>query len=527
MRLIPLLLVASLLTVGCSSEVQKQIARPVAHHTLSGTLRWGIAGVSDLPTLDPALASDPSSISVASLVYGGLVRLDGRARVVPDAAANWTITRQGTLYTFHLRHNLRFADGTRVTAPYFVGALDRALGTQGFAGTAPLYLGLIEHGVKRVRGVARFARGIRALDSSTLQITLSRPAAHFLAELAFPASYVADPRLPARYGSSWTDHAAGFGPYVVRSWRHSRALFLERNPFYFAGKPLLKSVTIRFYDNQASALAAYRSGKLDLVSGLQPGSSVPANLLGARRVPGLALDYLAFNTKRLPFRRLYARRAFAAIWSDHTARKAVGRSAFASQGFLPSSFGLRSPSVRPMGSAAGYLALAHYPNGKRFPSITLVLPRDPVVYAVARTLQSAWSKVLDVTVNLRQLDASTYNQVVNSRNFDLAIVRWGADYPDPQDFLGTQFGQTADNVTGWSGRDYGHAIALADSYALTDPRRASLFEHAASVAARRVPMVPLDEPAVVALISPSLTGVQLSPFLGTVAGRWTAAGFTR
>jgi len=149
------------------------------------------------------------------------------------------------------------------------------------------------------------------------------------------------------------------------------------------------------------------------------------------------------------------------------------------------------------------------------------------VYAVARTLQSAWSKVLDVTVNLRQLDASTYNQVVNSRNFDLAIVRWGADYPDPQDFLGTQFGQTADNVTGWSGRDYGHAIALTDSYALTDPRRASLFEHAASVAARRVPMVPLDEPAVVALISPSLTGVQLSPFLGTVAGRWTAAGFTR
>lgn len=527
MRLAFLLIVAAVLLAGCGGAA---ISTPAAHvtttrHLTGGTLRWGIVGLSDLPTLDPALASDPASISVASLLYGGLVRLDGQARVVPDAARSWTITDQGKLYTFHLRHNLRFADGRAVTASDFAGALNRALGPEAGAGTAPLYLGLIQHGLARVHGIVRFSRAISAVAPHTLQIRLSRPAAHFLAELAFPASYVPDPSLLGRYGASWTDHAAGFGPYRVRAWRHSRSLILERNPYYFAGQPRLKTIAIRFYDDQAQAIGAYRRGVLDLVSGLPPGATVPAGLPGAHRVPGLALDYLAFNTTRLPFRRAYARRAFAAIWSSRVAERVSGRAAFASRGLVPSAFGLPPASTPHVGSAAAYLARARYPRGRGFPPITLVLPRDPHVYAVARALQAGWTQVLGVVVNLRELNPSTYTQVLNDRAFDLALVRWGADYPDPQDFLGTQLGPTPDNVTGWSGRGYDRAVALADSYAPSDPRRISLFYTAAQMAAQHVPIVPLDEPALVALMSPSLRGVQLSPFLGTITGQWTSAGF--
>jgi oligopeptide transport system substrate-binding protein len=125
----------------------------------------------------------------------------------------------------------------------------------------------------------------------------------------------------------------------------------------------------------------------------------------------------------------------------------------------------------------------------------------------------------------RQLNLSTYTSLLNAHNFDLAIIRWGADYSDPQDFLGTQLGSSSDNVTGWSRRSFGYDVFLADSYSPLDPRRATLYREAAGIAALNMAILPLDEPAVTAIISPRLAGVDLTS-LGTISGNWPAAHFT-
>src|SRR5207302_3246251 len=108
------------------------------------------------------------------------------------------------------------------------------------SGTAPFYLGLIEQHSAVVKGGTQTQRGITVVNPTTLRITLTRPAAHFLTELAFPAASVPDPTLMTRYGQQWTEHAAGFGPYFVQAWHHSRSLTLQRNPFYYAGLPPLR-----------------------------------------------------------------------------------------------------------------------------------------------------------------------------------------------------------------------------------------------------------------------------------------------
>ena len=211
MRFILSVLTLAVLICGCGSKspgIVGQAVSPTPHPKT--TVQWGLAGISDLPTLDPALASDAASISVASLVYGGLVRFDRHLRVQPDGASHWTISRDGKTYTFFLRPNLRFADGSKVTANDFVAALDRALGPEGPAGTAPFYLQLIVGSTSGTK-----PRGIVAVNRSTVRITLTHPAAHFLSELAFPSSFVPEPSLVRRYGASWTDHAMGFGPYMV------------------------------------------------------------------------------------------------------------------------------------------------------------------------------------------------------------------------------------------------------------------------------------------------------------------------
>jgi ABC-type oligopeptide transport system substrate-binding subunit len=514
--LLPILL---LLLAGCASAVANPF--PQVRHD-AAILQWGVVGVTDIQTLDPALASDPASLSVASLIYGGLVRFDSHLRVVPDGASRWTISHDGRIYTFTIRKGLRFADGHAVTAQDFAGALNRALGPDETAGAAPFYLSLIAHPTASGRNASpRSVHAITALNRSTLQITLQHPAAHFLAELAFPSSFVPDPQVTARFGPSWTDHAAGFGPFVVGEWRHTRYLRLDRNPYYYGGKPTFKGINLRFYPD-SSPIPAYQKGSLDVISGYEPGQELPAQPFGARRVPGLALDYLAFNTTRLPFFRLNARRAFASIWSPAIARSVMARAVFPSHDFLPSAFGTPSALWHPSVSSATYLAGARYPGAKKFPPVSLVMTRDPHLYQLALRLRRAWKSRLGVSVTIRQLNTSNYDKVLSARAFDVGLVEWGGDYPDPQDFLGTQLGASSDNVTGWTRPTYDRTVALADSYSPLDPRREALFQQAAKLAARKVPILPLDEPAQSAIIRPDLQGVALTP-LGTIVGDWAHA----
>lgn len=517
---IPLFLLAVCIS-GCGSQSPARLgeAVPPIHHATT-TVRWGLVGVSDVPTLDPALASDPTSISVASLIYGGLVRFDQHLRVQPDGASHWTISRDGKTYTFFLRPNLRFADGNQVTASNVVSALDRALGPEGPAGTAPFYLHLIAGSTSGVK-----PSGIVAVNSSTVRITLTHPAAHFLSELAFPASFVPDPTLPRKYGAAWTDHAMGFGPYMVTAWRHSRYLTLVRNPYYYGGSVIPRRISLRFYA-QGNPIAAYDGGTLDIVSGLPAGETLSSNPPGAQRLPALALDYLAFNTRRLPFKRLNARRAFASAIQAGAASITMGASAFPSSSLIPSALAIPLAPWKPTWSPATYLARAKYPHGHTFPALVLVTPQDPHLHALARALKLSWFHTLHIDVRVQQLNATNYTQILNAHAFDVALVRWGGDYPDAQDFLGTQLGASPYNVTGWSKPSYNSAVQLADSYSPLDPRRGQLLRRAAFIATRSLPVIPLDEPAVTAIIRPDLHGFALTP-LGTIVLQHQTATVTR
>lgn len=518
---VSLLALLLVLLAGCAASAGN--ASGIRHNR--NTLEWDVVGVSDVPTLDPALVSDPTSISVASLVYGGLVRLDSQLRVRPDGAASWSISPDGTVYTFHLRRHLRFASGRAVTAADFARALRRALGPAGSAGAASFYLGAIAHHSAIAQGETRTTRGIQVIDPKTLRITLSHPSAHFLAQLAYPTSYVPDPATIARYGQNWTDHAAGFGPYSVLQWNHTASLTLVPNRYYWGGKPAFRRILITFA-GESQAIAAYRRGDVDIVSGLPAGESFPTGAGGVVRVPGLALDYLAFNTNRLPFSRLNARRAFAAAWKPSFVHQALGAAGFPAHAILPPGFGLSSPVWTPKFSPAAYLRRAHYSSGNDFPPIVLVVPRDPGINAMAQALAAAWQTRLNVNVQVRQLDPSIFDSTLASHRYDIAIVRWGADYADAQDFLGTQLGSSADNITGWTTRAYDGYLFLANSYQPQDSRRAALLARAAGLAAQKSPLVPLDEPAQTAIIRPSLRHVMLTA-LGTISGDWPAASFRR
>ncbi|MGH2448043.1 MAG: ABC transporter substrate-binding protein [Chloroflexota bacterium] len=459
-----------------------------------GILTWGVVG-SDVSTLDPALASDPTSISVSSLIYGGLVRFDRRLNVRPDGASHWSIGSHGTRYTFYLRHDLRFPDGRSVTAANFVQALQRSMGPESAAGTAPFYLGQIRR--------TKTGPSVQAIGRWTLTIKLSRPSAGFLSELAFPSSFVPDPRRLSRYGQDWTSHAAGFGPYEVASWEHGRDLVLRRNPHYFGGVPRFRRIVLRFYPDARSALAAYRQGSIQLLSGLAPGAILPRGLPGATRVRAEAMDYVAFNTLRAPLSALSARRALSGI-DVSSVSSIMGRSAF------PRSTRGSAFAARNLSSNVGL-------------HLTFVIPRDPQIYALANALARAWTASLHAHIAVRKLNLSNYDTVLGAHAFDLALIRWAADYPDPADFLSTQLGSSPDNVTGWNPPAFDRLMHEATVASGAQSRRSALAA-ASRLVASQVPILPLDDPSISAALEPTLHGVHLTG-LGTIQGTWAHAGF--
>jgi ABC-type oligopeptide transport system substrate-binding subunit len=236
------------------------------------------------------------------------------------------------------------------------------------------------------------------------------------------------------------------------------------------------------------------------------------------------MDYLAFNLTGGPFHKTAVRRAFAAVWSPALVRQTMGDAAFPARGFLPSAFDLRVASWQPMKSPAQYFAQARVGRAARFPRVVLIMPHDPYLHALGEALVARWRRDLGVTVVTRRLNAKDYGAILDSRSYGIALVRWGGDYPDIGDFLGTQLGSTPDNVTGWSGRRFRTDVSLADSYSPDDPRRAALFRDASRYAKGHMPLLPLDEPAVTALIRGTLRDVSLTP-LGTIAGEWNRARF--
>ncbi|NIS14626.1 MAG: hypothetical protein GWN58_16140, partial [Anaerolineae bacterium] len=164
---------------------------PLEDLLVEGTAVLHLMG-GDPPHLDPALATTGTSVEYVRSIFSGLVKLDENMEVVPDIAVDWDISDDGTVYTFHLRDDVKFQDGKPVTAHDFKYSIDRAADPDLESITTSGYLGDIVGVKEALAGEAEGVSGVRVVDDYTLEITLDAPKAYFLAKLTYPASFVVD-----------------------------------------------------------------------------------------------------------------------------------------------------------------------------------------------------------------------------------------------------------------------------------------------------------------------------------------------
>lgn len=412
-------------------------------------------------TLDPHLASDASSAEYIVEIFSGLVTLDRDLNLQPDIATEWQTSEDGTLYTFTLRDDAKFANGKPITAETFKYSFERACDPGTESPVADTYLGDIVGCREKLRGQASEVSGVEVVDDQTLQIQIDAPKVYFLMKLTYPTAFVVDQEAVEQGGRAWaTETPNGSGPFKLDDYTFGEKVVLVPNPNYYGEpKPSLERVTYTL--SGGSAMTRYETGELDLTPvGLADTDRVldPQSPLNRELAIAdvLSISYIGLNAEQPPFDDLKVRQAFnLAVDKEALSNVVLRELAEPARGILPPGIPGYNPDLEGLGfdpeRARQLLEESAYAGN--LPDVTLHV--SGAGGAAPRTIEAIvemWRQNLGVEVAIEQTEFATFLSDLNRRPnpYQMYSIGWIADYPDPQDFLDILFHcESLDNHSGY------------------------------------------------------------------------------
>ncbi|MDE2572081.1 MAG: ABC transporter substrate-binding protein [bacterium] len=364
------------------------------------------------PGLDPTIST---SQAIARIVYDnvlqGLVRVDRDGRVVPCLASGWDVSPDGLTYTFHLRPNVTFHDGSKLGAADVVADLQRAMDAASDH-THHEYYASIE--------------SIKAAGDRSVVLTLKHRDGNLLFDLARPDSVI----YPPKDEKTLRTDPVGTGPFAFVQWMRGNAVQLKRYDGYWDPKlPYLDSVTFRFIPDPQTQLAALQSGQIDAIGdGLSP-----ENALVVEKTPGLKLlkgfttakMIMSTNNARAPFNNALVRRAMAYA----TNRKALVQGAMFGLGTpigshaTPAEYyysDLTNEYPYDPARAKALLAQAGYPHGF---TATLDLPQPYINERRAGEVLAQQLSKVGITLKLRVVQWDYWlSHIFKGGDYDLTVI---------------------------------------------------------------------------------------------------------
>lgn len=503
-----------LLAAGCGKR-----ETPVEEGIRTQTLLLG--NLAEPKDLDPHILDAFTDMNIAVALFEGLTALDEKtAKPIPAAADRWEISPDGLVYTFHIRANAKWSDGTPLTSQDFAYSFQRIL-TPAFAASYSYMLWPIKNAEAFNAGkITDFSQvGIATPDAATLRITLERPTSYLLALAAhntwYPVSKTALDKNGGmlQHGSRWTrpGNLVGNGPFTLTEWTPNSRITVEKNQHYWDAATVRLN-RIRFLPVESAEVEErnFRAGQMHLTWDL-PSSKVVT--YQAEHSPQLRIDpllsiyYLNFNLKKPPFDNALVRRAFSLALD----RAALSRSVL--NGILPPAYSFVPPDCGDYQSTARIqentatarelLKAAGYPDGKGLPPISLQILNDQRQPKLAEAAQAMWSRELGANVMIEMNEQKVWLQNQQSMTHQVAFLGWTADFPDPITFLSLTQSDNGQNWSGYANKIYDQMLAQAE--ASPDPaKRRELLQAAEDLMLGECPVAPLVYRSRTYLIHPAV-----------------------
>jgi len=495
-------------------------------------------------TIDPNLASWADDKSIISQCFEGLLSYNADGSLKADVAtviptvANGGISSDGLTITFKLKTNVTWSDGKPVTANDFVYSIKREFDPTLACEYASFYFDIVgaedsynaTSDTTAQQAALAAAIGVSAPDNYTLVIKLVNPQPTMLDCMALWPVYPERADIIKQYGNNWTDppNYIGDGPYILTTWTHQSELVFKPNPNYWGTKPTLSEIDFQEITDPNAALAAYQNNELDIV-GLPVGDYATylkdPNYANQRLLfPELTTFAFQFNVTKAPFNNVLVRQALSC---------AVDRNAFVNN--VEAGVGQAALSWIPPGmpgynanigtqytfnvtQAKSLLAQAGYSDVSKLPTITFSYSNTGSNPTIAQFLQGQMQQNLGINITLDPEDSKTFSSNVNSGNFMWAFFGWGADYPDPDDWLPGLFGTGAgNNHTGYSNPAF-DALSTKALAELDNTARLSDWDQAQQMVMNDAPIITIFYREGFVLEKPYVKGLTTTGMDGALPG---------
>jgi len=447
-----------------------------------GALRVGLSSVP--ASLDPATTLEGPVSVIARQIFDTLVQYrDVSSDIEPGLAAQWSVSRDGLVWTFRLREGVRFHDGTVLTAQHVVESLDRVIQPSAPHAPSPNMAA-----PRLIRGTPGVVKEVKALDARTVQIALVLPYAPLPAVLAHPAFSVV---LASSVGQRWV----GTGPFALTEASLGRVV-VDANPGYWGGPP--RSTRLIFLDSgeDARGEAMLEAQAVDVLLT----SAAPSRPVGAQSIPSWRVGYLALEAEREPFSRLKARQAVAAALAPALLAPAVAPTGVPLLSYLPLGvWGRRDGSpvleANPA-NAKRLLTEAGYPRGTSAGLLISDGDTRPDQARVAEAIRASLA-IAGIAVPIQVEAPEAALQLARTGQHQMTLLESRVEAGDPHFLLypltsseGASKGPGAVNLSFYRNRTLDDLLVRASQVSFR-PERQRLYVRAQAMLAEEVPWVPL------------------------------------
>ena len=551
-KILPLLL-ALLMLAGCGAPAaQETVPVPAAPADAASadTAADGdykvlnVGRMAELFDMDSTIATEADCLEVISAIIEPLFVTAADGTPVNALCASYETNEESTEYVFHIREDANWMNGVPVTADDFVYAWRRLVDPV----TASEYsfmmeVAAVKNATPIISGELAIAElGVSAVDSKTLKVELDHPVSYFLNLMTFPSFCPINEAFATELGSEYAlgaDKLLCCGPFYMSAWDVGGNTYqLKKNPSYYdADKVNLDEINFQIIKDPQQTMLAYENGTLDYVR-LSGDQIVKYQTMdGFTRIEEGYLWYLSPNLN--PKSEEYS----CGLESENL-RMAIALSydkdvicyEILQDGSTPADFAIPNRlAIGPDGKdfretsplylqtdkakAQEYWEAAKEELGVDEVTIELLYDDSDSTPLIAQFLQSEIENNLPgVHINLKSQPKKSRTELMQNREYQLGLTRWGPDYADPMTYLDMWTTGSTYNYGEWSNEEYDKLIAdangdLANRY----EERWEALKQAEALVMEHAVILPVYQKGTAAMVRPGITGLAFFPVgVGTI-----------
>ena len=482
-----------------------------------GTLIFGRGG--DSVSLDPAYETDGNSFMICDNVYEALVAYkDESTELEPGLAESWQVSSDGQTYTFQLRKDVKFHDGTPFNADAVVFSIGRMMKERnvkffGKGWDIPAQERTPEYWVSMEMDDTIGA--IEATGEHTVVFKLKRVEAPFLANMGMDFADIISPTAFMNNPKEFLRNPVGTGPFKFVKWVKDDQIILERFNDYWdkSAGPYMDKVVFRSIPENSVRFLELKAGSIHVCQFPNPADVELARKdknLKLISQPGMNIGYLSFNHTKEPWKsNIHLRKAIAHAIN----RQAIvdnlyqGMGQVAKNPIPPTMWGYNEevPGFKyDVEMAKAELAKAGFPEGKGLPEITLwsmpvPRPYNPDGLKIGVAMAADLAKI-GINARVVSYEWGTYlkRQREQPEDMDLFQLGWTGDNGDPDNFLAVLFDGLASSSirTQWHNQEY-HNLMTQGKQTIDQAKRADIYKTALKLIYDEVPVISVAHSTVI------------------------------